>query len=164
MCSLLLQFDPWILVLRDLQDNGTRSLPGQRPILHRAHPPPAKSQTDEPLQKAADMFRAPAQAASSNQPTAPGSASAADFEKTMAPKTPPKNPGPKGPPRSVSAVPASSLDDEQMFQATHRSSYEQLLEQIARRAQGRNAVDYYEEGLTPLLAYMFFVLRYHENY
>ena len=40
----------------------------------------------------------------------------------------------------------------------------QLIDQIARRAKGRNAVDYYEEGMTPLLAYMFFVLHYHENY
>ena len=56
------------------------------------------------------------------------------------------------------------MDDEPMFQATHRRTYEQLLDQISRRAKGRNAVDYYEEGLTPLLAYMFFVLHYHENY
>ena len=33
-----------------------------------------------------------------------------------------------------------------------------------RRAKGRNAVDYYEEGMSPLLAYMFFVLHYHENF
>ena len=51
-----------------------------------------------------------------------------------------------------------------MFQATHRSTYEQLREQISRRAKGRNAVDYYEEGMSPLLAYMFFVLHYHENF
>ena len=48
------------------------------------------------------------------------------------------------------------MDDEPMFQATHRSTYEQLLDHIAK---GRNAVDYYEEGMTPLLAYMFFVLH-----
>ena len=36
-------------------------------------------------------------------------------------------------------------------------------EQIAQRAKGRNAVDYYEEGMTPLLSYMFFVLHYHQN-
>ena len=51
-----------------------------------------------------------------------------------------------------------------MFQATHRSTYEQLQEQISRRAKHRNAVDYYEEGMSPLLAYMFFVLHYHENF
>ncbi|CAE7387294.1 unnamed protein product, partial [Symbiodinium sp. KB8] len=39
-----------------------------------------------------------------------------------------------------------------------------LREQISRRAKGRNAVDYYEEGMSPLLAYMFFVLHYHENF
>ena len=50
-----------------------------------------------------------------------------------------------------------------MFQATQRSSYEQLRDQISQRAKGRNAVDFYEEGMTPLLSYMFFVLHYHEN-
>ena len=38
-----------------------------------------------------------------------------------------------------------------MFQATQRSSYEQLRDQISQRAKGRNAVDFYEEGMTPLL-------------
>ena len=57
-----------------------------------------------------------------------------------------------------------SIDDEQLFQATQHSSYEQLREQVAQRAKGRNAVDYYEEALTPLLSYMFFVLHYHENF
>ena len=50
-----------------------------------------------------------------------------------------------------------------MFQATQRSSYEQLRDQISQRAKGRNAVDFYEEVMTPLLSYMFFVLHYHEN-
>ena len=50
-----------------------------------------------------------------------------------------------------------------MFQATQRSSYEQLRDQISQRAKGRNAVDFYEEGMTPLLSHMFFVLHYHEN-
>ncbi|CAE7684419.1 unnamed protein product, partial [Symbiodinium necroappetens] len=58
----------------------------------------------------------------------------------------------------------SPMDEEPMFQATHRSTYEQLQEQISRRAKGRNAVDYYEEGMSPLLAYMFFVLHYDENF
>ena len=51
-----------------------------------------------------------------------------------------------------------------MFQATQRSSYEQLRDQISQRAKGRSAVDFYEEGMTPLLSYMFFVLHYHGNY
>ena len=51
-----------------------------------------------------------------------------------------------------------------MFQATQRSSYEQLRDQISQRAKGRSAVDFYEEGMTSLLSYMFFVLHYHENY
>ena len=51
-----------------------------------------------------------------------------------------------------------------MFQATQRSSYEQLRDQISQRAKGRSAVDFYEEGMTPLLSYMFFVLHYHENF
>eukprot|EP00439_Symbiodinium_sp_Y106_P039190 s3809_g4.t2 len=50
------------------------------------------------------------------------------------------------------------------FKATQRSSYEQLRDQIAQRAKGRSAVDFYDEGVTPLLSYMFFVLHYHENY
>ena len=98
----------------------------------RVHP--IRSQTDDPLQRAADMFRNPAQAASSNQPAAPMSTSAADLQKTMAPITPPKNPGAKGPPKLTPTMPLSSVDDEQMFRATHRSTYEQLLEQIAQRA------------------------------
>ena len=63
-----------------------------------------------------------------------------------------------------STVPTISVDDEQMFQATQRSSYEQLRDQISQRAEGRSAADFYEEGMTPLLSYMFFVLHYHENY
>ena len=43
-------------------------------------------------------------------------------------------------------------------------SYEQLRDQISQRAKGRSAVDFYEEGMTPLLSYMFFVLHYHENF
>ena len=54
-------------------------------------------------------------------------------------------------------APVISVDDEQMFQATQRSSYEQLRDQISQRAKGRNAVDCYEEVMTPLLSY------YHEN-
>ena len=51
-----------------------------------------------------------------------------------------------------------------MFQATQRSSYEQLRDQISQRAKGSSAVDFYDEGMTPPLSYMFFVLHYHENY
>ena len=36
-------------------------------------------------------------------------------------------------------------------------------DQISQRAKGHNAVEFYEEGMTPLLSYMFFVLHYHEN-
>ena len=50
-----------------------------------------------------------------------------------------------------------------MFQATQRSSYEQLRDQISQRAKGRNAVDFLRGGHDPLLSYMFFVLHYHEN-
>ena len=49
------------------------------------------------------------------------------------------------------------------FKQTQRSSYEQLRDQISQRAKGRNAVDFYEEGMTPLLSYMSFVRHYHEN-
>ena len=45
----------------------------------------------------------------------PGSASVADLQKTTALITPPKNPGAKGPPKLASAVPLSSVDDEQTF-------------------------------------------------
>ena len=66
--------------------------------------------------------------------------------------------------QSVSNMAAISVDDEQLCQATQRRSYVQLREQIAQRAKGRNAVDYYEAGMTPLLSYMFFVLHDHENF
>ena len=75
----------------------------------------------------------------------------------------PKHPGPQGSEKPPAAAPTISIDDEQMFQATQRSSYEQLRDQISQRAKGGNAVDFYEEGITPLLSYMFFVLHYHEN-
>ncbi|CAE7822932.1 unnamed protein product [Symbiodinium sp. CCMP2592] len=82
-------------------------------------------------------------------------APSSEAHKNTSPKTPPKHPAPKSP------VPPAH---EQLFQATHRSSYEQLREQITARAKGRNAVDFYEEGMSPLLAYMFFVVHYHENF
>ncbi|CAE7764973.1 unnamed protein product [Symbiodinium sp. CCMP2592] len=86
-----------------------------------------------------------------------------EFHKNTAPKTPPKNSAPKSPvPPAQSGL--ISVDEEQLFHAAHRSSYEQLREQITARAKGRNAVDFYEEGMSSLLAYMFFVLHYHENF
>ncbi|CAE7203288.1 unnamed protein product [Symbiodinium sp. CCMP2592] len=86
-----------------------------------------------------------------------------EFHKNTSPKTPPKNPAPKSPvPPAQSGL--ISVDEEQLFHAAHRSSYEQLREQITARAKGRNAVDFYEEGMSSLLAYMFFVLHYHENF
>ena len=107
------------------------------------------------------MFRASAPAASSSQPPAPASTSVADFQQDHGAGHTTQESGCKG---AFEVGVYHTVDfDEQMFQATHRSTYEQLLEQIARRAKGRNAVDYYEEGMTPLLAYMFFVLHYHES-
>ena len=106
----------------------------------------------------------PAAAASTSLPASSDNAPAVPApDHRVAPVTPPKKStvvakGP--PPRST----PSPMDDEPMFQATHRSTYEQLQEQITRRAKSRNAVDYYEEGMSPLLAYMFFVLHYHENF
>ena len=127
----------------------------QRPVSPRPQPPPHRAPTSpEPaqvLQQAADVFRSQA-ASSANAPAA------STPPHSVAPVTPSKNPpvSAKGPQRRATPSP---MDDEPMLQATHRSTYEQLLDQISRRAKGRNAVDYYEEGLTPLLAYMFFVLR-----
>ena len=106
------------------------------------------------------MFRNPAQRSSSKEESAPSKSEVADLQKITA-KTPPKNPGPKP---AVSNMATISVDDEQLFRATHRSSLEQLQEQISQRAKGRNAVDFYEEGMSPLLSYMFFVLHYHENF
>ena len=93
---------------------------------------------------------------------APTSSSGADH--SAAPKTPPKHPSPRRSQRPRATVPTISVDDEQMFQATQRSSYEQLRDQISQRAKGSSAVDFYDEGMTPPLSYMFFVLHYHENY
>ena len=140
------------------------SASSQRPAMPRPRPPPAKSQAEDHLERAAEMFRTPASTAGSSKPAAPSSASVADLQKTTAPKTPPKHPGPQNVQRPPATIPTISVDDEQMFQATQRSSYEQLREQISQRAKGRSAVDFYEEGMTPLLSYMFFVLHYHENY
>ena len=124
---------PWMLVLRDLQENGTRSLFQLRAkgrfCIGPMHRLLGRRRTTR-CRKLLICFVPPlkrlaAAASSSNQPAAPGSASVVDLQKTMAPKTPPKNPVAKGPPRSAPAIPLSSVDDEQMFQATHRSSYEQ---------------------------------------
>ena len=100
--------------------------PSQRPVLPRTRPPPSKSQAEDPLERAAEMFGNPASASGRNKPAAPSSPSSPIFKKTT-------------------------------------SSYEQLRDQISQRAKGGNAVDFYEEGVTPLLSYMFFVLHYHEN-
>ena len=83
---------------------------GQRPTRPRTQPPPSRSQADDALQKAADMFRASAPAASSSQPPAPASTSVADFQQTTAPVTPPKNPGAKGPSKLVSTTPLTSMN------------------------------------------------------
>ena len=107
------------------------------------------------------MFMNPAQGSGSEEPSALSASELADLQKVSAPKTPPKNPGPKP---AVSNMAAILIDDEQLFQATQRSSLEQLQEHITQRAGGRNAVDFYEEGMIPLLSYMFFVLHYHENF
>ena len=139
------------------------SAPSQRPAMPRPRPTPAKSQAEDPLERAAEMFRI-ASTAGSSKPAAPSSASVADLQKTTAPKTPPKYSGPQNVQRPPATIPTISVDDEQMLQATQRSSYEQLREQISQRAKRRSAVDFYEEGMTPLLSYMFFVLHYHENY
>ena len=137
--------------------------PSQRPVLPRFRPPPSKSQAEDPLLRAAEMFSNPASGSGNNKTAAPSGASVADPQKTTAPKTPPKHPAPQGSQKPPAAAPVISVDDEQMFPATQRSSYEQLRDQILQRAKGRNAVDFYEEGMTPLLSYMFFVLHYHEN-
>ena len=137
--------------------------PSQRPVLPRFRPPPSKSQAEDPLLRAAEMFSNSASGPDSNKPAAPSGASVADLQKTTAPKTPPKHPPSQGSQKPPAAAPVISVDDEQMFQATQRSSYEQLRDQISQRAKGRNAVDFYEEGMTPLLSYMLFVLHYHEN-
>ena len=119
-------------------------------------PAVSTSAPQQVLQPAAEAFRSQP-ASSANAPAVPANLH------SVAPVTPPKNlpVSPKGPPRRSTPSP---VDDELMFQATHRSSYQQLQEQTSRRAKGRNAVDYCEEGMSPLLAYMFFVLHYHENY
>ena len=70
------------------------SAPSQRPAMPRPRPPPAKSQAEGPLERAAEMFRNPASTSGSSKPTVPSSASVADLHKTTAPKTPPKHPGP----------------------------------------------------------------------
>ena len=137
--------------------------PSQRPVLPRFRPPPSKSQAEDPLLGAAEMSSNPTLGSDSNKPAARSGASVADLQKTTAPKTPPKHPAPQGSQKPPAAAPVISVDDEQMFQATHRSSHEQLRDQISQRAKGRNAVDFYEEGMTPLLSYLFFVLHYHEN-
>ena len=137
--------------------------PSQRPVLPRFRPRPSKSQAEDPLLRAAAMFGTPASGSRSNKPAAPSAASVADLQKIAAPRTPPKHPAPQGSQKPPAAAPVISVDDVQMFQATQRSSYEQLRDQISQRAKGRNAVDFYEEGMTPLLSYMFFVLHYHEN-
>ena len=71
------------------------SAPSQRPALPRPRPPPAKSQAEGPLERAAEMFRNPASTSGSSKPAAPSSASVADLQRTTAPKTPPKHPGPQ---------------------------------------------------------------------
>ena len=109
------------------------------------------------------MFSNPDTGPGSNKPAVPSGASVADLQKTTAPRTPPKHPAPQGSQKPPAVALIISVDDEQMFQATQRSSDEQLRDQISQRAKGRNAVDFYEEGMTPLLSYMFFVLHYHEN-
>ena len=124
--------------------------PSQRPVLPRTRPPPSKSQAEDPLERAAEMFRNPAR---QEQARSPFQCFVADLQKTTAPKTPPKHPGPQGSQKPPAAAPTISIDDEQMFQATQRSSYEQLRDQISQRAKGRSAVDFYEEGMTPLLSY-----------
>ena len=67
---------------------------------------------------------------------------------------PPKAPAARA---LVSNIPAISVDDEQMYNATHRCGLEQLQAQVAQRAKGHNVVDYYEKGMTPILSYIFFV-------
>ena len=70
------------------------------------------------LQPAAEAFRSQP-ASSANAPAVPANVH------SVAPVTPPKNPpvSAKGPPRLSTP---SIVDDELMFQATHRSTYEQL--------------------------------------
>ena len=66
--------------------------PSQRPVLPRVRPPPSKSQAEDPLLRAAEMFSNPTSGSDSNKPAAPSGASVADLQKTRAPKTPPKHP------------------------------------------------------------------------
>ena len=153
--------------LATLQTAGPSRFPVQlpfRPPLLPQEVPFNPQKAEEWLTRAAEMSRNPDTGTSSQVPAAPSQATTADLQKITAPKAPPKNPGPKGLQRPISNMTTISIDDEQLFQATQRSSYEQLREQITQRAKGRNAVDYYEEGMTPLLSYMFFVLHYHENF
>ena len=79
-----------------------------------------------PLEQAAEMFKNPTPGSGSHEPAAPSCSTVTDLQKITAPKTPPKNPGPKGPPQFVSNMATISEDDEQLFQATQRSSYDQL--------------------------------------
>ena len=81
---------------------------------------------EDPLLRAAEMFSNPASGSGSNKPAAPSGAAVAHLQKTTAPKTPPKHPAPQGSQKPPAAAPVISVDDEQMFQATQRSSYEQL--------------------------------------
>ena len=71
-------------------------------------------------------FKNPTPGSGSHEPAAPSCSTVTDLQKITAPKTPPKNPGPKGPPQFVSNMATISEDDEQLFQATQRSSYDQL--------------------------------------
>ena len=82
----------------------------------------------ELLKCLATLLRGP----DSNKPAAPSGASVADLQNTTAPKTPPKHPVPQGSQKPPAAAPVISVDDEQMFQATQRSSYEQLRDQISQ--------------------------------
>ena len=165
--------------------SGQRPVSSRPPVQFQRTPASREADPQQVLQQAAASFRSqpassvtapavtsasqqqvlqPAAAASRSHPASSDNAPAVPAPvHSVAPVTPPKHPAvvAKGPPKRSTPSP---MDDEPMFQATHRSTYDQLQEQITRRAKGRNAVDYYEEGMSPLLAYMFFVLRYHENF
>ena len=94
--------------------------PSQRPVLPRFRPPPSKSQAEDPLLRAAEMFSNPTSGSDSNKPAAPSGASVAHLQKTTASKTPPKHPAPEGSQKPPAAAPVISVDDEQMFQATQQ--------------------------------------------
>ena len=117
---------------------------------------------EDPLLRAAEMFSNPASGSGSNKPAAPSGAAVAHLQKTTAPKTPPKHPAPKALRSLLLQLRSFQLTMSRCFKQPNAAAMNSC-DQISQRAKGHNAVEFYEEGMTPLLSYMFFVLHYHEN-